>query len=389
MGAGHDSNGPPRAVVPRAVKGVDVVDDREIAGRDGVRATRARVRGPDAGVERRPREVVQRDHSGYEVRQGARNRRRPCVALPQHAVHVVVVDLGVERPLNVRNHAAEVDPGPPLSDLLNNEPFRGQPVGDHVDCFLRWPEPLAILLRGQPPMEVRRVGVLLLGEELIQRRLLLRRHPEGKDHALHRQRKLDGASVEFGPGERVNVTAQDDSVAVVYRLRQTGRKTWGGGRNRQANHEDDYESDSLEHAVPPSLHPFGSGAERLASRQATSRAAPVNCRCPSRAWEARATFTLVVGTTGEYSRFFLGESPTAPGGRAAVGRTRPLVFAFFSPSMQRRTDPWTSSAPPGAYAHRRDVDTLTLCFPRRLLSSTGNLFFVARSTLPVGNESDK
>jgi len=61
-------------------------------------------------------------------------------------------------------------------------------------------------------------------EELIQRRLLLRRHPEGKDHALHRQRKLDGASVEFGPGERVNVTAQDDSVAVVYRLRQTGRK---------------------------------------------------------------------------------------------------------------------------------------------------------------------
>ena len=90
------------------------------------------------------------------------------------AVDAVVVHLRLERAAHVSRRAAESYEEAAGSDPIDPQPPRLDPGGDGFGVGVRDPEALADLRGREPVMVMGRSRILLIGEELLEGRLLLR-----------------------------------------------------------------------------------------------------------------------------------------------------------------------------------------------------------------------
>ena len=83
------------------------------------------------------------------------------------------MNLSMKGRLHLANGTAEVDGQPIRTDRIHMEALAGEPAGYGVHIRLRRTVLGADLGRGQPLVIVRRVGIVLAGNELLEGRLAL------------------------------------------------------------------------------------------------------------------------------------------------------------------------------------------------------------------------
>ena len=98
--------------------------------------------------------------------------------------------------------------------LLHLEAMLAQPPGDPVDVILRNAEARRILLRSQELVELRRLRIMLLRYQLIERRLLRRFRLQQKDHMLHREARIHRRFTHGACQCRVHIAWQTNHVAL-------------------------------------------------------------------------------------------------------------------------------------------------------------------------------
>src|ERR1700760_3368766 len=121
------------------------------------------------GAGGRPRaEVVEGPKAGDYGRQGTGNRWIADIGIMILTVDTVMMDLRVERPRHLAGGSAEVHKKTTDRDVVNPETLLREPMGNLPDVLGRRREPVAELLRCQPAVEVRRVWIVLVLDELLQ-----------------------------------------------------------------------------------------------------------------------------------------------------------------------------------------------------------------------------
>ncbi len=113
------------------------------------------------------------------------------------AVHQEIVHLPAKGIADRRRGAAEVDADAALSDGINLEVLRPQPLGDGGEVVPRNPESFAHLSRCEPVVIVAGGGVLLVSQELLESLLLLGRASENQRELLQAQFGGHGADVRL------------------------------------------------------------------------------------------------------------------------------------------------------------------------------------------------
>ena len=133
----------------------------------------------------------------------------------QGAVDEVIVDRRVESSFDLRGDAAERDPGAAAGDVVNGEALRYEPCGDDIYIGLGEAEAVAEFLGRKPLVIVGRSTVLLLGEKLVERGLLLGSTRKNQRHMLHGHGGGNRAAVEFSASTGHERSLQADGAAVV------------------------------------------------------------------------------------------------------------------------------------------------------------------------------
>src|SRR5262249_45245901 len=122
---------------------------------------------------------------------------------------------GLERLLDLLHVAAEVDPQAAPGALLNTKSVAPQPLRNVRKVLIRGSETQTELARGEPLMKVRRSGIELFGEKLIQLGAGRRSNRQRQDHVLHRHRDVSRAAIKFSAGERMHATTDRDPIRVI------------------------------------------------------------------------------------------------------------------------------------------------------------------------------
>ena len=89
------------------------------------------------------------------------------------AVHQIAIELRVKGAFDLGRGATEKDLGAGAGVAVHRQALRLQPGRNFREIALAHAEARGVLLRSQPLVIVRRVRVLLFGQQLIQRGLLL------------------------------------------------------------------------------------------------------------------------------------------------------------------------------------------------------------------------
>ncbi len=137
------------------------------------------MRGAGATGLRPGMEVVEGPKAGDNGRQGTGNIRIAGIGIVILSVDAVVMDLRMERLRHLAGGSAEVHEKATGRDVIESEPMLREPLGNLPDVLGRRPEPLAELLRCQPPVKVGRVRIVLPPDELLQ---LLFSRPAAPQH---------------------------------------------------------------------------------------------------------------------------------------------------------------------------------------------------------------
>ncbi len=187
-----------RSVDPRRVQRIDVVNRREIVGRDVMLAVRRGV----IGMRRRARprlhaEIGETADSGDRAAERRGDGRLRCVGEVRFAVHCIIVQLDLERRFDLRCIALERDRVAPARHAHHRQSLRLKPARNRVDVRLVHAESIRELLRRQPLMILRRTGSLLRLQKLIEIRLLGGSGREPQRHIGNCERRIDAALVEF------------------------------------------------------------------------------------------------------------------------------------------------------------------------------------------------
>ena len=181
--------------------------------------------GPAAGkgvrgarlVHRMRHEVVQRHHSDYRRRQRRGNPRVAHVGDVLLAVHLEIVNLGVEGLPHLPGRPGKVDHVVGI-DQVDGKAVRLEPSRDLRQVPLRQSVARCELLRGQPVMVVRRFGVLEFIEVFFERLLLLGRAPQLEPQMLHWKAVSDRAAIVGHRRFWTRIAHQCHQGALVYRL---------------------------------------------------------------------------------------------------------------------------------------------------------------------------
>ena len=82
------------------------------------------------------------------------------------AIHLILAHLGLKGAFHLARGAAELKRAAAAADFIHVETVVLKPPHNHVDILLGWTEPLAKLVGGQPFLEVRGCGIVLVGQQL-------------------------------------------------------------------------------------------------------------------------------------------------------------------------------------------------------------------------------
>ena len=135
-------------------------------------------------------------------------------------VDLVAVDLCLKSALHLPSRAGKGYPVAPARCLANLKTLRGQPCVYFAQIVRADAKSIGILLRRQPVVEVRRRGVLLLRQQLIERSLLRRRglksdRDSGKSEGIRNR-----AGIVAGPGPGMHKPMQRRALAIIHRRSQ-------------------------------------------------------------------------------------------------------------------------------------------------------------------------
>ncbi len=176
VGTGDDGYGLAVAVDRLLVERIEVVDGGEVCRGQVVRAAAAEVRGwlADRAVHWFAVKVVQRDHASHDLNQGRGNFRIVHVGVMDFIANLVGMNRRMECGLHLRGGAAENDGAAAGGDLFHLHAMPCSQLDNLGSVGVGDAEALAVLLGREPLMVVRRLGVVLRVDKLIQGVLLRR-----------------------------------------------------------------------------------------------------------------------------------------------------------------------------------------------------------------------
>ena len=140
---------------------------------------------------------MQRDDAGDDRAERLGNARVRVVGDMLLAFHVVVMNLGVEGLLDEARGSGELDEDAAIAYLVHSEALILKPIGDGRYIGCGGTIDLAELHGFEPMVEVGRIRIRLPGHECFQRGFLLRAALEEKNHAFHRKRCRNLATVKL------------------------------------------------------------------------------------------------------------------------------------------------------------------------------------------------
>ncbi len=152
IGLAGDGELLPGAVKPGAVKGLDVIDLREIGRPEVVRAVRSVEigMGHDLRMQRFGMEIVQAANGRHDAVERCGDPRLRDVGDVVPAFDYDSMQFGMKGPRDLSGRAVEADPVARPRYLLHGEPARLQPGGDQGQIVLAQPEAFSILLGSEP-----------------------------------------------------------------------------------------------------------------------------------------------------------------------------------------------------------------------------------------------
>ena len=121
------------------------------------------------------------------------------------AVDPILVEFGAEDAFHLRRSPAEEDPGTGAGETVDGQALRFQPGRHFGEVVRAHAKTSGILLWSQPLVIVRRVGVLLLLQQLLQGGLLGGGQPEYHGSVLDAHAAIHPALIKLGPGQGVRV----------------------------------------------------------------------------------------------------------------------------------------------------------------------------------------
>jgi hypothetical protein len=152
------------------------------------------------------------------------------------AIHLILAHLSLEGVFHLARGAAELKRAAAAGDFIHVETVILKPPYNRVDILLGGTEALAELLGRQPFLKMRGCGIVLVGQQLLERRLLFR--AAGKLHldSLHGQVRGGAAEVASGSCERVSGAAQAGNARAIDALADArpllGREHTGEGKSQ-------------------------------------------------------------------------------------------------------------------------------------------------------------
>jgi hypothetical protein len=202
---------------------IQIVDSRQIRRRDRLARAPKSVTRAAVGVVwnrvtlRLGPEIIERHDAHHRRRQGSRYLRVAHVGDVHRPVHVQVMNFSVERIADLARGTREIDHHLVGIDLVDLEAMRSEPSLDGVEVFRSQSVPLTDLLRGQPVMVMRRLGVLEFIDVPVERLLLLGRPPQLEQHVIHREICGNGAAIVGCRRFRTSVALERDESVVANR----------------------------------------------------------------------------------------------------------------------------------------------------------------------------
>ena len=179
------------------------------------------------------RDIVQPRDADDGRRQGGRNLRIADIGEASDAVDVEIMDIGVKCGANLTGRAGKVDRHPVGKHLIDGEAALLQPIGDGLDVRGCRAELRAQLLGAKPLMVVRRIRIVQLIDQRLQRLLLRRRAPQLQQHMRHRHGVGRAAAIVGGISRCCrDVARKPEQAAIIDRLRDQGLRP-STGRLRQ------------------------------------------------------------------------------------------------------------------------------------------------------------
>ncbi len=181
VAARHDGNRLTRAVNTRLIEGIEVVDRREVGGRNGVFPVRECDLSPDLVVIRLPRDfdvcvlrsAAQTHHSANHRAQRDGNLNLRCIGNECPALQVVLVHLGVKGRFDLLHGSAEGNKAPAGGNSLYVESLRQQPLPNRGGVLLRDAKSCANVRRLQPMVILRGRWRVHFFDESLEGRILL------------------------------------------------------------------------------------------------------------------------------------------------------------------------------------------------------------------------
>jgi len=141
------------------------------------------------------------------------------------AVDIQLMHLGVEGLTQLARRTREVDQNSAEVDLVDAKAMRLEPVGDGVNIFLRHSKPLPKFSRGQPMVEIRRLPVVELVDQFVERLFLLGRALQQEEHVIDVEAVRDRPPIVLGVCLRARVVSKPHRLVIVNRLRDANRGT--------------------------------------------------------------------------------------------------------------------------------------------------------------------
>ena len=174
------------------------------------------IRGNGFG-ERVHRNVVEAEKAFHDAGQRIRNGRLFRVGEARRTVDLVLVDAGVQRKRDLSRRAAEGDPVAAARGLLHLKALGRKPRRDLRMVARAQSETGAVLVRRQPFVELRRRGILLVGQQPFQLRPLSGRLFHHQGDMRQRRGRSDLPAIVLRLREAMHAPAENMDAAVVDR----------------------------------------------------------------------------------------------------------------------------------------------------------------------------
>jgi len=140
-------------------------------------------------------------------------------------VYRQAMHLGVEGILNLRRGATKFDQRSSVVHSQRRESLRIEPSLHRLQVGFGRTKLLSKFLRCQPSVKFRRIGILLIGEQLLQRCFLLRAPLQQHVHSGHWLLLGQGTAVVRGPRHRMHIATQRHQFLVLNCLDNS--RLWG------------------------------------------------------------------------------------------------------------------------------------------------------------------